>query len=69
VLAPSGIVTLCEVISCVGAARLLSVFSGKHSHLGLDHQVVKLHSLDKVGVPNVASVGYANLIDLLGNLM
>ena len=69
VLAPVDIVTFGEVISRMGTAGLFSVFCGKHGHLGLYHEVIKLHCLNQVSVPDAASVGNADVLNLLGNLV
>ena len=69
VLHPLVIESLSEVISSVGSTGLFSVLGGEHGHLGLDHQVLKLHCLDQVSVPDVAAVADSDVSDALGNLV
>jgi len=66
VLHPLIVQTVWEVVTSVGTARLLAVLRCVHRHLGLDHQVLKLHSLDEVGVPDLAAVLDANVRQLEG---
>ena len=64
-LHPFVIESLCEIVTGVGTTGLLSVFGGKHGHLGLDHEVLKLHSLNQISVPDVATVADSNIGDVL----
>lgn len=68
-LHPILIVSLRHVVSGVSSSGLFSVLSSKHRHLGLDHQVIELHSLDEVGVPDVASVADSDISNALGHIM
>ena len=61
VLHPVSIVSLGEVVSSVRTARLLSVFSSVDSHLTLDEEVLELHGLDEVSVPDLTAVGNLNV--------
>ena len=62
-LAPFNIVTLSKVVSSVGTTRFFSVFGCEHGHLGLNHQIVKFESFNKVGIPNVSSVSDTNILN------
>ena len=63
---PCVIESIWEVISSVGSSRFLSVLGGEHGHLCLDHQVLKLHCLDQVSVPDLATVRNTDIGDALG---
>jgi len=69
VLHPVVIVSVWVVISSVSTTGLLSVFSGKHGHFSLDNEVFELHSLDKVSVPDVATVADSDVLHLLSNFV
>lgn len=62
-LAPVFVVTLFEVVTGVGTTGLFSVLGGIHGHLGLDHQVLQLEGLNKIGVPDLTSVSDAKVLD------
>jgi len=63
VLAPVLVVTLGEVVTGVGTTGLLSVLGGVHGHLSLDHQVLELESLNEIGVPDLASISDAQVLN------
>jgi len=65
VLHPLVIESLGEVIPSVGSSRLLSVLSGEHGHLSLDHQILEFHSLDQVSVPDLTTVRNTDVSDAL----
>ena len=69
VLHPGVIETVGEIVSGVSATGLLSVLSSVHGHLSLDHEVLKLHGLNQVGVPDVATVTDADIGKFLGCVM
>ena len=69
VLHPFVIETLSEVVSSMGTTGLFSVLGGKHSHFSLDHEVVQLHGLNEISVPDVTSVTDADVLHLLGGLV
>ena len=62
---PLVVETLSEVVSGVCTARLLSVLGSEHCHLRLNHEVLELHGLDEIGVPDIATVADADVSDLL----
>jgi hypothetical protein len=67
VLHPVDIVTLGEVISSVSTARFLSVLGGVHGHLTLDKEVLELHGLNQVGVPDLSTIGDSDSVVVLRN--
>jgi hypothetical protein len=69
VLAPMDIITILEVVASVGSAGFLAVLSGKHGHLGLDHKVVELKSLNKVSVPDLATIRNTDVLHILRDLV
>ena len=69
VLHPCVVKSLSEVISGMCTSRLFSVLSGVHGHLGLDHEVLELHSLNQVGVPDVATIANTDICNALGGLV
>lgn len=68
-LAPVLVITVLEVVSGVGTTGLLSVLGSEHGHLGLDHQVLQLHSLNQVGVPDLTSVSDTKVLNLSRELV
>ena len=56
VLHPILVVSLSEIVSCVCTSGFLPIFSSEHGHFGLDHQIIELHSLNQIGVPDVSTV-------------
>jgi hypothetical protein len=69
VLHPGVVETLSEVVSSVGSARLLSILSSVHGHLGLDHEVLEFHGLDEVGIPDAAAIFDADVSNSLRELV
>jgi hypothetical protein len=61
VLHPGGIVALGEVLAGVGAAALLAGLGCVDGARGLGEEVLKLQSLEEVGVPDEAAVGGADV--------
>lgn len=68
-LAPFIVITVREVVSSVSSSGFFSVFSSEHSHLSLDHKVIKFKGLNQVGVPNVASISDTNILDFCRELV
>mmetsp|Transcript_32133 Transcript_32133/g.36466 ORF Transcript_32133/g.36466 Transcript_32133/m.36466 type:complete len:356 (-) Transcript_32133:748-1815(-) len=64
---PVLVISLGEIISGVSTTGFLSVFSGKHSHLGLEEKILEFQSFDQVGIPDKSSIGNSNILELLGN--
>ena len=62
VLHPVDIVSFFEVVSGVGTSGFLSVFSSVDSHLSLNQQIFEFEGLDKVGVPDIASVTKLDIV-------
>ena len=68
-LHPGVVVSVGEVVSGMGSTRFLSVLSSIDCHLSLEKKVLKLESLNQVGVPDVSSVGDANMLILLRDIV
>lgn len=68
-LHPLLVVSLREVVSGMGSSGLLSVLSCEHGHLGLYHQILQLHGLHQVSVPDVAAVTDAEVMHNAGVVM
>jgi len=66
---PILIVSLWEIVSGLGTARLLSILSGIDCHLSLKKKVLEFKGLDQVSVPNVSSVRNTNVLVLLRDVM
>jgi len=69
VLHPSVVVSVGEVVSGMSTAGLLPVLSSIDSHFSLKEEVLKFESLDQVSVPDVSSVGNADMLVLLGDVV
>lgn len=65
VLHPCVIESIREVVPRVSTSCLFSVLSSEHSHLCLDHQILKLHGLNQVSVPYGATVRNSDISDAL----
>ena len=68
-LHPGVVQSVGEVVPSVRTSRLLSVLGCVHCHLGLDHQVLELHGLHKVSVPDVATIADSDVGDALRNVV
>lgn len=68
-LSPVDIISFGEIVSCMSSTRFLSVFSCINCHFCLQEKVLELKCLNEIGVPDVTSVGNANMLILLRNLM
>jgi hypothetical protein len=69
VLHPVLIISLWEIVSSVSSSRFFTVLSSVYSHFSLKKEVFKLKSFDQISVPNVATIGDANMLVLLRNVM
>ena len=45
------------------------MLSGEHGHLGLDHQILKLQGLNKICVPDMATITNTDISDALRGIM
>ena len=55
-LHPVYVIPIFEVISGMRTSGFFPIFGSEHSHLCLDHEVLKFHGLNQVRVPDVAAI-------------
>ena len=62
VLHPLGIVAIREILMAVRATAFLAIDRAGNRHHRLRHQIVELHGLDKIGVPDERAIGHVNVL-------
>mmetsp|Transcript_58525 Transcript_58525/g.125865 ORF Transcript_58525/g.125865 Transcript_58525/m.125865 type:complete len:404 (-) Transcript_58525:43-1254(-) len=68
VLHPVHVITIREIFLSVSPARLLASLSTEHLLCSLRQQVLKLHSLDQVRVPDQSAIRHTHILELLQDL-
>lgn len=69
VLHPVLVITVGEVLACVGTTGLLAVCGGLGGLHGASQKVTEFESLDKVAVPDHAAILGTDLVELLVDLV
>merc|ERR1712176_800618 len=66
---PLLVITIREVLVCMGASRLLAILSGYHLLHCLVKKVFQLESLDQIGIPDHAAIFNTHILVLLHHFL